>query len=569
MLRPVEHFRRREQAAALVIVLAIAVLLAGLAVAYLARTTSDRAVARGSFNQSKANQLAESAADTVIGDVRQEIVNGSNATTVGSSTIYTPKTAANMLPQRSGTSDSMPNLNRRSVFPDNMLSPGLASRASAVNSGAVDPANPKRGEITLPRWNKHYLIPRPVGANPTDTTPISGAGGFTAPDWVVLTRGGPVSFSTWNSTLADQTPTNDSYAVGRYAYAVYDEGGLLDVNVAGYPTTATTAAQYGPKGVSAFADLTALGMSNGGIDGLVGWRNYASAQPNGNFPNFTFNAGSATNFVSFVLSNTNGFMAVGTSTTGGGSNIRTDQAFVNRQGLLQFRASNGFTADALQYLGTFSRELNAPSWAPTLNASDMGGDTGTTYAYKANADSTTAINRNLLGVRVANLFIRADGNTANVGEPLIDRRFPLTRLGGLGPAGIVTTINSTIVNGLPSVATAATIQRDFGLVWNGAPNYRWDYAGPSGTTPQTSIETLDQVANESQGREPNFFELLKAAILSGSVGLGSGADVAHTRTFVAAEPKYWNTADTTHGTSSDYQIIQIGANVINQWDSGN
>src|SRR5205814_7539257 len=95
----------------------------------------------------------------------------------------------------------------------------------------------------------------------------------------------------------------------------YDEGGLLDVNVAGYPPTATTAVQYGPKGVSAFADLTALGMSNGDIDGLVGWRNYASAQPNGNFPNFTFNAGSATNFVNFVSANTNGFMAVGTSTT--------------------------------------------------------------------------------------------------------------------------------------------------------------------------------------------------------------------------------------------------------------
>src|SRR5438477_7207441 len=219
MNRRVEHFRRQEQAAALIIVLAFVVLLTGLAVAYLARTMTDRAVAHGSFNQSKADQGAESAADTVIADFRQEIVNGSTATTVGSSTIYTT-TAANMLPQRSGTSDSMPNLNRRSVFPDNMLSPGLASRASAVNSGAVDPANPKRGEITLPRWNKHYLIPRPVGANPTDTTPISGAGGFTAPDWVVLTRGGPVSFSTWNSTLADQMPTNDSYAVGRYPYAV-------------------------------------------------------------------------------------------------------------------------------------------------------------------------------------------------------------------------------------------------------------------------------------------------------------------------------------------------------------
>src|SRR5207248_2333558 len=108
MLRPVEHFRRREQAAALVIVLALAVLLAGLAIAYLARTTTDRAVARSSFNQSNADQLAESAADTIIADFRQEIVNGSTATLVGSSTIYTPTTAANMIPQRSGTSDSMP-----------------------------------------------------------------------------------------------------------------------------------------------------------------------------------------------------------------------------------------------------------------------------------------------------------------------------------------------------------------------------------------------------------------------------------------------------------------------------
>src|SRR5205823_7784555 len=171
-------------------------------------------------------------------------------------------------------------------------------------------------------------------------------------------------------------------------------------------------------------------------------------------------------------------------------------------------------------------------------------------------DSTTAINRNLLGVRVANSFIRADGNTANVGEPLIDRRFPLTRLGGLGPAGIVTTINSTIVNGLPSVATAATIQRDFGLVWNGANN-RWLYAGSSGSTALTAIKRLDLVAAEN--REPNFFELLKAAILSGSVGLGSGSAIPQpvptpTPTFVASEKKYY---DTTNGFSSDYQIMQI------------
>src|SRR5437763_770203 len=100
MDRRVEHFSRRERAFALLIVLAFVVLLTGLAVAYLARTTTDRAVADISFNQSNADQLAESAADTIIADFRQEIVNGSTPTTVGSSTIYAPMTAANMLPQR-------------------------------------------------------------------------------------------------------------------------------------------------------------------------------------------------------------------------------------------------------------------------------------------------------------------------------------------------------------------------------------------------------------------------------------------------------------------------------------
>src|SRR5438874_12625209 len=83
----------RERAAALIIVLAFVVLLTGLVVAYLSRTTGDRTVAHSSFNQSKADQLAASAMDNIIGDLRKEIVDGSNSPiAVGSSTIYTPST---------------------------------------------------------------------------------------------------------------------------------------------------------------------------------------------------------------------------------------------------------------------------------------------------------------------------------------------------------------------------------------------------------------------------------------------------------------------------------------------
>ena len=363
----------RERGAALIIVLAFVVLLTGVAIAYLSRTTSDRPVAHSSLHQSMADQVAASAMDLVIGELRQEITGPAPTPTPP----YFPLPNANLLPMRSGNPpivggvDPIPNLIRRSVWPDTLLPPAVSSFASAVNSFSDASANGRA--VTLARWNKHYLIPRPPGATPADTTPISGASGFTAPDWVIITRSGPAAFSAWNATLADKTLTNDSYAVGRYAYAIYDEGALLDANVVGYPSN-TTAAQYGPKGVSAFADLTvaAIGMSQSDIDAIVGWRNYFSASPSGNFPNFNFNAAAATNYVVSVLSNTNGFMSVPIPNPIPNNMSRTDQAFTTRQSLIQLLVGSGLSANAasaLQYLGTSSRELNASSWRPTQDAS--------------------------------------------------------------------------------------------------------------------------------------------------------------------------------------------------------
>src|SRR5438067_1560640 len=172
----------RERAAALVIVLAFVVLFTVLVVAYVSRTTGDRTVAHGSFNQSKADQLAISAVNNIIGDLRQEITNGSTATTTNGATIYTPTSAANMIPQRSGNAAGVPNLIRRSVRSDPIAAPGLGSRASAVNSTTDVSANGRF--ITSTRWNSHYLVPK---KNTTaDSIPIDA---FTAatPDWVFVT----------------------------------------------------------------------------------------------------------------------------------------------------------------------------------------------------------------------------------------------------------------------------------------------------------------------------------------------------------------------------------------------
>jgi hypothetical protein len=575
----------RERGAALIIALAFVVLLTGVAIAYLSRATSDRQVAHSSFNQSNVDQLAQSAMESIIGNLRQEIANGSDARTVASSTVYVPKNTAgppvrtasdNMLPVRSAPA-TIPNLIRISVRSDGIPFPAGSSQASAVNSTSDASANGR--SVSLPRWNKHYLVPRPAGTDPSVTTPIAD---FGAPDWVFVSNTSAVTITAPNPAV-----------IGRYAYAIYDEGGLVDVNVAGYPNNTTTA-QYGRKGVSAFADLTVLGLSSPGtIDSIVGWRNLASAQPGGTFPGFTFTAAQATNYVSSVLSNTNGFMTVRATRADGTDNVwvsgsgggnaakRTDQMFPDRQTLIKFRASSGFNANALQYLGTFSRELNAPSWQPLT-------PTGSSIDYANLAsiptpETSTAINRQLLSVRVVDPggWTRFDGSTAIAGEPLVERRFPLSRLAWItykGPSGDVYAANNSdpaIVQLLASnvsletiqLGTAANIQSSFGLVWvppdpsnpTDPTRNRWNYVGASGSTIQTVIERLDQVAREN--REPNFFELLKAAILAGSVGVGSGPG----STFVAAQGRYYYDPSNPN-ISADAQIVQIGANLIDQAD---
>src|SRR5207247_8811576 len=112
--------------------------------------------------------------------------------------VYAPTPAANMVPLRSGSTSLLPNLIRRSMRSDPMPSPGVPSRASAVNSTTDASANGR--SITLARWNTHYLLPKantgnddsyppsPLGAPFNPYTPVPT--GFTPPDWVFVTDAG-------------------------------------------------------------------------------------------------------------------------------------------------------------------------------------------------------------------------------------------------------------------------------------------------------------------------------------------------------------------------------------------
>src|SRR6266542_1721847 len=196
-------FRSRDGAskgAALMIVLALVVLLTGLSLAYMSRTTTDRQLAQSSYNDTSADLLARTALDVIVGDFKQEILDPNNATV----------TRANIQPSPypTPTPTGIPNLIRYSSRN------AAASRASSISSSTAS-ANGR--SISTTRWNSHYLVPRGnLGSTAIDSSPVPS---FVAPDWVLVTGQGP-----------NTTPPPGA-VIGRYAFAVYDEGGLLDMSV--------------------------------------------------------------------------------------------------------------------------------------------------------------------------------------------------------------------------------------------------------------------------------------------------------------------------------------------------
>lgn len=447
----------RKRAAALLIVLAFVMLLTGLSVAYMSRTTGDRQVAHSSFNQSNVDQLAQSAMDNIIGDLRQEITDPVASTTtivnVNSVdvTIYTPTSAAYMVPQRNVNLAGVYNLIRRSDRSDPLVPPARPSRASAVNSMTDVSANGRY--VTSTQWNEHYLIPKGnVNTNDPSPTPTFDA---VTPDWVFVTAVG--------ATPSPSPPD----VIGRYAYAIYDEGGLLDANLVGLPSPtpgAVTIASPSPsrtvypgrKGTVAFADLTALRLTLLGstpnpltISRMVGWRNYATTlvPTNKTFPDLS---PSPTEFVTYFVNNSSDFLTVSPMLNARG---RTDQAFTTRSQLIQLVLSSlGASPNLLQYLGTFSRELNSPTWHAASNP--------------------------------------------------ISQRFQLDQISLLGSSPTPS----------PS-ANAADIQAKFGLQWSTITR-RWQYVGTQGTSLLSAIPA----PAPSGSPRSDFFQILNYAYPGHTIG---------------------------------------------------
>jgi hypothetical protein len=625
---PLAGRRHRRAGVALVIILAFVVILTGVIVAFFSRSIWSRQLSNASASQTKVDMLASNAAEKIIADLQQEIVMSSSATPTNvagtpglptsASTIYFPLTPTSMLPQISGTTASAaglpPNLLKRSAYDygnNNPIPFYVGTNGSSGSSGSIPgvtvgvsstTASVNGRIIPAARWNSHYLLP--LSGTATDSTPIlTGSTAFTPPDWILISRNGANPVQTSLTTPQDLTwsGTAQTTVVGRYAYAIYHEGGLLDANVAGYPVGPGSAAVIPNtvyKPALSYADLTQLpgGLTQTQVDQLIAWRNYASTQAPGSPQSPGFAQASGSSYYNFVQFNPTGFLAISSTALNNNGSIsqtagQSDRMFSNRQELIAFMQKNlglsGTSLNVLNYLATFTRDLNQPSLVKTqsVNAALPGYDASApsiqTIANGGNnqAGLDAYVNPAFSTVRVKNSFTRNDGSVAVQGEPLVKKRFALNRLAWLtyeGPSAgrtqsdpdIQLLINNyQIPYSFLQQGTAQNIKTYFGLTWVPDPGSslgRWVYNvhnGPSGSGTAGPIMRLGApgdnagIASLSTPHEPDFFELLKAAISA-----GSKAKVATIVSGTTAVSDYQAQND----VSFDYAAIQVGANIIAQ-----
>ena len=646
--------QRAKRGIALVLVLAFVVILTVLALAFLSRALLNQQISVSSSSRVKVDIFAQGALKTILGDLNDEIVAGSRQTVPGASgytytmsqidgltsynniNIYIPNTPATVIPAVSlptsicntslGSSTFLipyaPDLVKMSYSNQPFFPNSSSSPYEGVNSAGVvvtpQPSNRAcnvdtsvaslNGRSISPAiWNKALLLPKNTPSSTTDFTPPTAD--FTNPDWVLVARDGsnpgsggstPTFGPTTNGTVNNRAQSNSKYVVGRYAYMIYDEGGLLDANAVGRPagtppSIAPNNQGYNYQNSEAFVDLTQspFSLSSTAINNLVGWRNYASAGTSGNFPSLTptlttyynnilFNpAGvSSTNPFGFVT----GFLTPAVNLVGSSvANNQTDRMFASRQQLIDFFNACDTTSTStlatcqnmLQYLTHFSRDLEQPLIIPRPDRPkivDKGYPAGAQNS-QGNSESPAASGGGNFGNDTDNPGDPFNGS-ANIpysyvnpdflevqatlfGPPVTIKRFPLNRLALL--------TSSATGNGADLIYQYFGLKRSAsatGDTSNDAVNSIWIYDhGPDPKNLQTGgrILTIAEVAQLTPPRAPDFFEMLKGAISVGS--LGRSADPGLASTISQSEVLLDNDVD--------YQILQIGANLIDQYKADN
>ncbi len=516
----------RRNGTALVLTLAVLVIVTSVVVAFFALVTYDKQASASYDSSINVEQIMLAGLDHVTGQMREQIFDTAFSATNGSgaNTLYIPLVASNAFPQHVATVSTLTNVLTMSGLPMYHTSSSDSGGTNLASTALTTTTSRNQRSVPLSIWQMPDLFP----ASLTSSLP--------SPEWVLVTRNGPQPFSSYAASLADSTVSNSNFVLGRYSYVVYDISGLLDINVAGYPSS--DSADAPGKGGLAWADLTKLGLSSSDISSFMAWRNPATSAT------YTTNVGTAAQ---------NGFEMVNPG----------DTTFLSRQDLIGYAQQSGSAnwTNALPYMTVFSREFNGPTWKPTTNFAAPYDYTSHEYQPTVNG-ATTNDNVFIMNSRVQTAFTRDNGAPAVVGEPLVKYRFPLDKLALLEKMQGVSTLTAQ---------DKTDIARYFGLdpVTDSVGYYRhWNYPTSNTTFPHTQgrVLTLDEVAALTPAREPDFFELLQAGMLQGSLGYSPTFNYpTNTRGSVRGDARALTKYDI--GNSITYQVMQIGANIIDQWDA--
>lgn len=334
------------------------------------------------------------------------------------------------------------------------------------------------------------------------------------PQWVYL------------NSQAEPVDHLDLDSKGRFAYLAYDTSGLMDMNIAGAPKGATV----GYKGRLFGVDFSLLpSQAEKVVDRIIQWRLPSHKKPDDYMQwlyGSTFTRSSFSE--SFLNKSDQGVLYYGTRGRSSSENM-----FLSRSDLLDFLKEKDGSDLALYF-----RHGSVEALRPELKV----------------LSKSTYISSKRVEVSFYKLSGEKETYMIESGDPFFQRKFPLSRLEWF---------NQRNEDGSLLSKYEAAVQRHFGLKWDGNAK-RFVYVSPEGTglTPATQIKTLTEVMD--RGREPDFFEWLKAGIKADSLGQISGYGRCYATSTANA-----NGVGVRSGAdkSKDCHILQIGCNIMDQWDS--
>jgi hypothetical protein len=497
--------RSRHRGFAIVVVISLMALLTVLVLGLLLLSSTNRNTANNDVAVRQADSIAKAATATLVSDIFAEF---------SADTPSTPASAADTI-QRIYPVSKATSMVPSKTLKDSALASSVDFRnlvkqsASGVSFAKIGTTNigPIRASAvsTLTPALDQRFISTDFWKKPAIFATTASLTASQVPDWVYLTRDGsnPTTFSTANRTSLNSGVVEPKFIVGRYAWQMYHLGGLLDANVALCKSSDTADGKTG-KDSPFWAVASALTGGAGLGDALATWRHPIGKTSGGSIKLID------------EWAEPNGWNKVYSDGT------NTDQTFLSRQDLLAFQKQNpaAFPASLLPWFTHANFALNQSALAPAANrpkvlALASGGNDG--------FGLDDAINPSHLAVRSA---IATEINTSTRPTvPVTARRFPLDRLALV----------------VPNPPHAALVQKYFGLTYSAG---QWTYA-------DTNIKRLTEVA--TLNREPNFVELLKGTLPLGSLGISGIGPTA---------PGARKALD----QSANYHIVQLVANIIDQWD---